>query len=376
MVDTPGLHDLKMAKLAAEQIKEALKRAKRARLIFVVRENDRRIDPSDVLTIQSVLDSIDLDESAKQGNFGIIFNKISPKIFKMMHSTKDGGIEGARMRQEMLAAVNTGKYKTNTCLFLKRMDDLESEENALLDPEDKDSVEIRNQLSNFCLLVRDLELPNVGEIESGTLQERTDKLKAQMDQDLVELKNKTDAEMLNMQSDFEEKQKQRQAEMDAQLEAMAEKQAQQLKDLQKDAAERQAKMEAQRAEDEEKFQQQMAKNKLEQEEKLKEMEQRRREAEEKHQAEQQEANRKSAAEAKRCQEEFEKRMEEEQRQNEQQVREFQEEQRRQEQRRDDEIAAQKRDFERQLEAARQPPKKGLLSALFTSPGDTRRRYFR
>ena len=40
------------------------------------------------------------------------------------------------MRQEMLSAVNTGKYKTNTCLFLKRMDDLDHEENAMLDEEE------------------------------------------------------------------------------------------------------------------------------------------------------------------------------------------------------------------------------------------------
>jgi GTP-binding protein EngB required for normal cell division len=352
LIDTPGLHDLHMAKQAADQIKQALERAKRARLIFVVRENDRRIDPSDVLTIQSVLDGIDIPEAAKQGSFGVIFNKISPKRYKQMHSNKDGGIEAARLRQEMLSAVNSGKYKTNTCLFLKRMDDLESEENALLDEEEGETVDIRNQLSHFCLLVRELELPKINEIESGTLEERTEKLKAQMNKDLEELRDKSDAEIQRMKTEYDAQQQQREAEMQAALQKMHERHDQQLAALQKDVAEREAKMEQQRIKDEKLFQQQVESQRVEQKKQLDEMEKRRLEAQKRHEAEQKEASHKSEQERERNQKKFEAEMLESQRRHDEMVKEHLEQNEKRDRERQEERERSEAAFNTQLEASR------------------------
>ena len=71
LCDTPGLADLSMAEVAAAQIKAALERKPNARLLFVMKENDNRVAPCDVATVQAVLDAIDLDPQDKQNRYGM-----------------------------------------------------------------------------------------------------------------------------------------------------------------------------------------------------------------------------------------------------------------------------------------------------------------
>ncbi len=73
LMDTPGLSDLKMREQAAAAVNEALKQSGNYKIFFVNTIEAGSIRPADVLTMKIVL------EAAPITNYGIIFNKVSPK---------------------------------------------------------------------------------------------------------------------------------------------------------------------------------------------------------------------------------------------------------------------------------------------------------
>jgi len=75
--DTPGLADINSRKQAAAEIGEALRQDGEYRLIFVVTLEAGRVRPADLATIKIVIDAIEIGQYVP---FGIIVNKVSPRI--------------------------------------------------------------------------------------------------------------------------------------------------------------------------------------------------------------------------------------------------------------------------------------------------------
>lgn len=73
--DTPGLDDIRMRELAAREISEGLTQADQLRLIFVCTLEDGRVRPSDVVTIETILDAVSKVGVNVDGGFSLIVNK-------------------------------------------------------------------------------------------------------------------------------------------------------------------------------------------------------------------------------------------------------------------------------------------------------------
>ena len=156
LCDTPGLKDLSMAAVAAEQIKAALERKPNARLLFVVKENDRRVAADDVATITTVLDAIDIPADQKRDRFGVIFNQISPNAYRKLGADA----EGLQKRRGLEAAVCGGKYQTSSFLYIQREAELEGEERAVLPA----GHELEQRLRAFCTMVSPISIPLVQQL--------------------------------------------------------------------------------------------------------------------------------------------------------------------------------------------------------------------
>ncbi|KAJ3349751.1 hypothetical protein GGF32_005302 [Allomyces javanicus] len=111
-VDTPGLADVKQRELAAKGITMALKQPGRYRLIFVVTEKAGRANPLDVATIATVLNAID----QKNIPFGVIINKVSPKIMKRV-------VCNPAEKQSLCMSINSGFYQTEHFYVAKLLRD-------------------------------------------------------------------------------------------------------------------------------------------------------------------------------------------------------------------------------------------------------------
>jgi len=84
IMDTPGLSDQEKRKEAAEAIEQALSKGGFFRVFFVITMEAGRIRPDDLATIQIVLDGVKNITS-----FGIIMNKVSPRMIKSMTKNEE-----------------------------------------------------------------------------------------------------------------------------------------------------------------------------------------------------------------------------------------------------------------------------------------------
>jgi energy-coupling factor transporter ATP-binding protein EcfA2 len=208
LCDTPGLADLSMAEVAAAQIKAALERKPNARLLFVMKENDNRVAPSDVATVQAVLDAIDLDPQDKQNRYGIVFNQITPPRYKKLFSEANPA-DAMRRRVMLQQAANSGKYQTSSFLYIKREDELESEDNALLGADH----ELTRRLRAFALMVYPISIPRVVEVEWRDSEAREAQAKAEMDQKIGEMQAMNQQQIDELNTRFLAETKQREEEV-------------------------------------------------------------------------------------------------------------------------------------------------------------------
>jgi guanylate kinase len=219
LCDTPGLADLTMAEQAAAQIKAALERKPNARLLFVMKENDNRVAPSDVATVQAVLDAIDMDPQDKQNRYGIIFNQLSPSRYKKLFSEKDP-VKAMRRRTQLQEAVNSGKYHTGTFHYIQREDDLEGEDNALLGA----GHELTQRLRAFALMVHPIRIPKVTSVEWRDGEERVAQVNARMDQKIDEIQAMNQQQIDDMNSQADATSKKRQAEVEQMMQQVLDQQ--------------------------------------------------------------------------------------------------------------------------------------------------------
>ncbi|GLE10388.1 hypothetical protein PINS_up022489 [Pythium insidiosum] len=81
--DTPGLADVKKIKEAAHEITVALRQSGRYKLFFVVRLESARIIEQDLVTIESVLDAVKVNDIT----FSVVINSVPEKQFRHPHGT-------------------------------------------------------------------------------------------------------------------------------------------------------------------------------------------------------------------------------------------------------------------------------------------------
>ena len=119
-MDTPGLSDVKLRKVAAEAITEALKQNGMYQIFFVVTLESGRVRPQDLATIKIVL------EHAKEvTNYSIIVNKLTAPVYEKLLEN-----EGQRLK-ELIALLDYGTESNAnppTILLLLREDFLEGED--------------------------------------------------------------------------------------------------------------------------------------------------------------------------------------------------------------------------------------------------------
>ncbi|KAG2783127.1 hypothetical protein PC129_g18152 [Phytophthora cactorum] len=79
-MDTPGLADREIKQQAAAAITQALRQSGRYKLFFMVRLENGRVVSEDLATIETVMDSIDMEDAP----FSIVINNVKKRQYETM----------------------------------------------------------------------------------------------------------------------------------------------------------------------------------------------------------------------------------------------------------------------------------------------------
>jgi len=172
-LDTPGLQDVKMRKLAAEAITMALKKNGLYQLVFVITLESGRIRPADVACIQLVL------ECAKHIKYyGVIVNKLTKPLFRRFN----GSMEEQANILSQLNIIKDGDQRFPLLLFLPQLEDLEDLDDTVTDiPE---LIEFMDKmLYNYIEKEKVLDIPDDDTFE---------KYSAELERELKDLKQNND----------------------------------------------------------------------------------------------------------------------------------------------------------------------------------------
>ncbi|RLN48242.1 hypothetical protein BBJ28_00016472 [Nothophytophthora sp. Chile5] len=121
-MDTPGLADRKIQERAAAAITQALKETGRYKLFFMVRLENGRVVSDDLVTIETVMASIDM----KDVPFSIIVNNVKKRQYAKM-------MEKGEEFWKVVTMINSIKYTTPYIAFIPTLTCLEEEDNAYTD---------------------------------------------------------------------------------------------------------------------------------------------------------------------------------------------------------------------------------------------------
>ncbi|RLN27102.1 hypothetical protein BBJ28_00020792 [Nothophytophthora sp. Chile5] len=118
-MDTPGLADRKIQLKAAAAITQALKETGRYKLFFMVRLENGRVVSDDLVTIETVMESIDM----KDVPYSIIVNNVKKRQYAKM-------MEKGEEFWKVVTLINSIKFKTANIVFIPTLPSLEEEDNA------------------------------------------------------------------------------------------------------------------------------------------------------------------------------------------------------------------------------------------------------
>jgi tRNA U34 5-carboxymethylaminomethyl modifying GTPase MnmE/TrmE len=164
-MDTPGLADKSIIEQAARAITTALKQSGSYKLFFMVRLQSGRVVSEDLSTIESVLDSIDLQDVA----FSVIINNISNKMYSTLMTR-------GREFDAVAALINSGRYATMNICLIPTFEELVEEANQV--------VELPKQVTNFIERVAPVNCimqTKVKSIEVQSFQQQTDKIRKELE---------------------------------------------------------------------------------------------------------------------------------------------------------------------------------------------------
>ena len=172
-LDTPGMADESLRKIASKAICEGFKRGGHYRVLFFVTERNGRVLAQDTTTMKLVLDAC--PDIGTQ--YGIIVNKLSKKFLKNLNLKSNF--------HDFLNILFSGISEHRQCsyekvLFLGNVDELEDEDNVLIP---SDAIESYNgvTLTNF---VNDvvptvcIKKENVSDIQDEDFEKMTSEIEA------------------------------------------------------------------------------------------------------------------------------------------------------------------------------------------------------
>ncbi|RLN44248.1 hypothetical protein BBJ29_006321 [Phytophthora kernoviae] len=160
-MDTPGLADRKLKELAMAAITEALRQSGRYKLFFMVRLENGRVVADDLATIETVMNSIDMEGVP----FSVIINIVKKRQYKAM---MEKGIEFVKV----VTMVNAISHITPHILFIPILSDLDEKDNALADlPADTEAF-IKYQAPSV-----EISSDNVSQINPENLTELIEELR-------------------------------------------------------------------------------------------------------------------------------------------------------------------------------------------------------
>ncbi|ETI30157.1 hypothetical protein, variant [Phytophthora nicotianae P1569] len=128
-MDTPGLADRQVRRRAADAITIALRQAGSCKIFFMVRLQYGRVHSEDLATIETVLDSIDMEDIP----FAIVVNNVKSRQYAAMSEKGEEFLN-------VVTLINSSKYTTPYIVFIPTLDSLEEKDNQCIElPSDVDT---------------------------------------------------------------------------------------------------------------------------------------------------------------------------------------------------------------------------------------------
>ncbi len=85
--DTPGLEDVEMREIAAEEISKALQSSGDYKVVFVCTLEAGRLSPNDLATVAAVLNAIERENIDIENPYSVLLNKVSQQVLHRCRST-------------------------------------------------------------------------------------------------------------------------------------------------------------------------------------------------------------------------------------------------------------------------------------------------
>jgi predicted GTPase len=163
-MDTPGLDDVKTRDQAALEIEKALKQDKDYKILFVATLETGRIKPADLQTMNIVCDTVKTDFT-----YGIVFNKVTNPVMKLIEATEDKD-------KEIFNVYLTALHKKPSSFVILPFDrDMHDEEDLYF----KEKSENRTKLLQFIknLKANKIETKNVEKVDVKDHDKKLEEMK-------------------------------------------------------------------------------------------------------------------------------------------------------------------------------------------------------
>ena len=163
--DTPGLSDVKLSEQAALEITKALKSGDgHYKLVFVMKDDEGRIRPDDLVTMNLVLDALQNIDADVQ--YAIIVNKVETGVLEKLRVDRDACTQ-------FLSALG-GKYSTPYVHLYERVETLVSKSNGV--------HEVTDDLRSFLLTLPSIYIKqsHVMDVSTGDLELKIREMKEEL----------------------------------------------------------------------------------------------------------------------------------------------------------------------------------------------------
>lgn len=132
LVDVPGLDDVSLRKIAADEIHRALCSGGMFEICFVITTENGRVRPNDMRVIQCILEAV--GDQVKEGQYSILVNQCPERWMGKLRNSADAMSEFVSVLHQSLC--KHGAPITDHICFVSRIDDLDGADSALLTPDE------------------------------------------------------------------------------------------------------------------------------------------------------------------------------------------------------------------------------------------------
>jgi len=215
--DTPGLADVKLAKMAATAITKALTlshtKNNEVLLFFIVSDNAGRIRTEDLFSIRTIMDSIGVKGEKKDNLYSVIVNQM--EVLEMPGWKEEGEPMWKSKFSQRSPMV---PYPTCRITFLPKVDELVNKSNG--------SYNFKG-LTEFILACPPLKITSLKEIELAKMKEQMEKLRQAQAEERKKLERKMELEKKKRERERQEtlrRQREHRARMERELRRREERQ--------------------------------------------------------------------------------------------------------------------------------------------------------